>query len=135
LFLTGEQAGGATILEAVAMETTVVEAVATEPVAKEVIATTPGPGTTIASKPSVEERVDPHSEAGTEVVVREAMIKDVAPFHSTPMTEIGSSSRGGLELLDDDLIDPTFVALSMESWHRTENWIKVRSLPFVVLTY
>jgi hypothetical protein len=26
-------------------------------------------------------------------------------------------SRGGLELLDDDLIDPAFVSLSMESWH------------------
>jgi hypothetical protein len=28
-------------------------------------------------------------------------------------------------LLDDDLIDPAFVSRSMESWHWTENWIKV----------
>jgi hypothetical protein len=28
-------------------------------------------------------------------------------------------------LLDNDLIDLAFVSLSMESWHRIENWIKV----------
>jgi hypothetical protein len=42
------------------------------------------------------------------------------------MPETGLSSCGGLELLDDDLIDPAFVSLSMESWHQTENLIKVR---------
>lgn len=108
------------------METTVVEVMATDPVAEAATATTPRHGTTIAPEPSVEARVDLHSEASTEVAVREAMIEDAAPFHSTPMLETRSSSCGGLELLDDDLIDLAFIALSMESWRRTENRIKVR---------
>jgi hypothetical protein len=49
------------------------------------------------------------------------MIEDVAPLRSVPMPETGSSSCGGLELLDDDLIDSAFVSLSMESCHRMEN--------------
>jgi hypothetical protein len=36
-----------------------------------------------------------------------------------------AASRGGLELLDDELIDPVIVSLSMESWRRTEQWVKV----------
>jgi hypothetical protein len=40
----------------------------------------------------------------------------------------------GLELLDDDLTDLTFVSLSMESWRRIEQLIKVRyQYPGVVL--
>jgi hypothetical protein len=74
----------------------------------------------------VGEPSEPHVEADTQVVVREAMIEDVAPLHSAPMLETGSSSRGGLKLLDDDLIDPAFVSLSLESWRRMENCIKVR---------
>jgi hypothetical protein len=70
---------------------------------------------------SVEERDDPHPEVSTQVIVREAMIEDAVPLRLAPMPEIGSSSCGGLELLDDDLIDPTFVSLSLESWCRTEN--------------
>jgi hypothetical protein len=42
------------------------------------------------------------------------------------MSEMTSTSRGGLELLDDNLIDPSVVARSMESMRRTEQWIKVR---------
>jgi hypothetical protein len=42
------------------------------------------------------------------------------------MSEVTLTSRGGLELLDDNLIDPTVVAHKMESWRRTEQWIKVR---------
>jgi hypothetical protein len=53
------------------------------------------------------------------------MIEDDVPLPLAPMPETGSTSHGGLELLDDDLIDPAFVSLSMESWRRIENWIKV----------
>jgi hypothetical protein len=55
-------------------------------------------------------------EASTQVVVREAMIEDVAPLRSALMPETGSSSCGDLELLNDDLIDLAFISLSMESW-------------------
>jgi hypothetical protein len=34
--------------------------------------------------------------------------------------------RGGLELLADDLIDPTMVARNLESMRRAKQWMKVR---------
>jgi hypothetical protein len=127
LVLTRAQAEGVTIPEAVAMETTAVETMAIEPVAETMTTIVPGPGTTIALKPSKEVWVDPHHETSTKAVIHEAMIKDVVPLRSAPMPETGSTRCGGLELLDDDLIDPAFVSLSMESWRWTENWIKVYS--------
>jgi hypothetical protein len=42
------------------------------------------------------------------------------------MLEATSTSRGGLELLDDNLVDPAVVARNLESMHRAEQWIKVR---------
>jgi hypothetical protein len=42
------------------------------------------------------------------------------------MSEAAPTSRGGLELLSDDLIDPATVAQNLESMRRTEQWMKVR---------
>jgi hypothetical protein len=42
------------------------------------------------------------------------------------MEQSGGSNRGGLKLLDDELVDPIVVALNLESWRRTELWVKVR---------
>jgi hypothetical protein len=103
------------------MEMTTVETETTEPAGETVAATTPVPGTTIAPEASVEKQVEPHPKVSTQVVICEATIEYAAPLRSAPMPKVGSSSRGGLELLDDDLIDPAFVSLSMESWHETEN--------------
>jgi hypothetical protein len=125
LILTGAQAEGATIPQVVAMETAAVETDSTELVVEAATKTAPRPGTTVALEPSVEERVDSHPEASTDVVIRKVVIEEAAPLRSVPMPETGSSSCRGLELLDDDLIDPTFVSLSMESWCQAENWIKV----------
>jgi hypothetical protein len=119
--LTGAQAEGAAIPEDVVMETAIVEAGATELAVEAVIATTLGSGTIVAPEASAEARIKLHPEASTQVVIREAMIEDVAPLRSVPMLETGSSSHTGLELLDNDLIDPAFVSLSMESWHWMEN--------------
>jgi hypothetical protein len=101
------------------MEAATVETRATKPAGE--VATTIASGSRTKEDPeaSVETRVDPHPEASTQVIVREVMIEDV-PLRSAPMPEIGSSSRGGLEVLDDDLIDLAFVLLSMESWRRME---------------
>jgi hypothetical protein len=40
------------------------------------------------------------------------------------MAEATSTSRGGLELLVDDLVDPATVAQNLESMRRTEQWMK-----------
>jgi hypothetical protein len=42
------------------------------------------------------------------------------------MSEAAATSRGRLELLADDLIDPTMVDRNLESMHRAEQWMKVR---------
>jgi hypothetical protein len=43
------------------------------------------------------------------------------------MTEAATSSRGGTELLMDDLVDPATVARHLEAVHRDEEWMKVSS--------
>jgi hypothetical protein len=52
-----------------------------------------------------EEAVVP-PEAALEVIVRSLEIQDAEPICSAPMTEAATSSRGGVELLADDLVDP-----------------------------
>jgi hypothetical protein len=62
-----------------------------------------------------------------EVVVRSPEIQDAEPIRSAPMTEAATSSRGGVELLADDLVDPTMVARHLEAIRRAEQWMKVSS--------
>jgi hypothetical protein len=66
-------------------------------------------------------------EPTLEVVVRSPEIQDVEPVRSTPMSEAATSSRGGIELLADDLVDPATVARHMEAMRQAEQWIKVSS--------
>jgi hypothetical protein len=104
------------------MEETVVETEPAGPVAK----TTEGTlGTTVAPELKMETRIDPLPGESTDVVVREPIIEEAMPIHSAPMPVATSSSCGGLELLDDNLIDQVVVAQSMESLRRTEQWVKV----------
>jgi hypothetical protein len=67
-------------------------------------------------------------EAALEVVVRSPEIRDVDPIRSAPMTEAAASSRGGVELLADDLVDPATVARHLEAVHQAKQWMKVSSL-------
>jgi hypothetical protein len=69
-------------------------------------------------------------EATLEVVVRSLEIQDAEPIRSAPMTEAAASSRGGVELLADDLIDPAMVARHLEVVRQAEQWMKVSSLNF-----
>lgn len=46
-------------------------------------------------------------------------------LRSVVMGSSSSSSHQDLELLDDELVDPIVVALNLESWHHTEQWVKV----------
>jgi hypothetical protein len=66
-------------------------------------------------------------EPALEVVVRSPEIQDAEPIRSTLMTEAATSSRGGIELLADDLVDPTTVAPHLEAVRQAEQWMKVSS--------
>jgi hypothetical protein len=60
-----------------------------------------------------------------EVVVRSPEIQDAEPIRSAPMTEAASSSRGGIELLADNLVDPAMVARHLQAVRQAEQWMKV----------
>jgi hypothetical protein len=59
-------------------------------------------------------------EAAMEVVVHSPKIQDAEPIRSAPMTEASASSRGGVELLADDLVEPTTVAKHLEAVRQAE---------------
>jgi hypothetical protein len=65
-----------------------------------------------------------------EVTIRSPEIQDAEPIRSAPMTEATASSRGGIELLADDLIEPAMVAKHLEAIRRAEQWMKVSSRSF-----
>jgi hypothetical protein len=66
-------------------------------------------------------------EPALEVVVRSPEIQDAEPICSVSMTEAATSSRGGIELLADDLVDPATVARHLEAVRQAEQWMKVSS--------
>jgi hypothetical protein len=74
-----------------------------EVAAGEAVATTGGEGDDALPEPALE------------VVVRSPEIQDAEPIRSVPMTEAAASSRGGLELLADDLVDLSTVARHLEA--------------------
>jgi uncharacterized membrane protein len=76
------------------------------------------------------EEVTTSPEIALEVAIRSPEIQDVEPIRSAPMTEAAASSRGGIELLADDLVDPATVARHLEVVRQAEQWMKVSSLSF-----
>jgi hypothetical protein len=81
----------------------------------EAAATTGGEGDTALPEPALE------------VVIRLPEIQDAEPIRSAPMTEAATSSRGGFELLADDLVDPAMVTRHLEAVRQAERWMKVSS--------
>jgi hypothetical protein len=69
-------------------------------------------------------------EVALEVAIHSPEIQDVEPIRSAPMTEAAASSRGGVELLAHDLVDPTTVARHLEAVRQAEQWMKVSNLSF-----
>jgi hypothetical protein len=109
--LTGAEVEGSTIPEAVPVvgivpEAEVAAGAATEPAE---IASGVAPGV------AEEVRDDVLPESSPEVVVRSPEIQDAEPIRSAPMFEAAATSRGGLELLADDLVDPAIVAHNLEA--------------------
>jgi hypothetical protein len=120
---TGAEAGGNEIPSAVPVENVapetqeaVVEASEPMEVAAEEAAATTG-----------EEEAAAQLEPALEVVVRSPEIQDTEPIRSALMTEAATSSRGGIELLADDLVDPAMVARHLEAVRQAEQWMKVSS--------
>jgi hypothetical protein len=111
--LIGAQVEGTAIPEAVSVEGVVPEAEITTRVAFK-------PAETAAPGVTEEMHDDALPETSMDVVVWSPEIQDVEP-----MSETAAASRGGLELLADDLINPVTVARSLESMRRTEQWMKV----------
>jgi hypothetical protein len=66
-------------------------------------------------------------EPALEVVVRSPEVQDAEPIHTAPMTEAATSSRGEIELLADDLVDPTMLARHLEVVRQAEQRMKVSS--------
>jgi hypothetical protein len=66
-------------------------------------------------------------EPALEVVLRSPEIEDAEPIRSAPMTEAATSSRGGLELLANDLVDSATMARHLEAVRQAERWMKVSS--------
>jgi hypothetical protein len=123
LWLTGVEAEGSAIpsvvpVEGLALETQGAAEGAPEPmeVAVEEAATTAGG-----------ERDDVRLEPALEEVVHSPEIQDAEPIRSAPMSGAATSSRGGIELLADDLVDPAMVARHLEVVRQAEQWMKVSS--------
>jgi uncharacterized membrane protein len=119
LVLTGAQVEGAAIPEAVPGEGVVPEAEVTTGAASE-------PAETAAPGVTEEVHDDALPETSMDVVVLSLEIQDAELIRSEPMSETATTSRGGLELLADDLIDPTTVTRNLESMRRAEQWVKVQ---------
>jgi hypothetical protein len=69
-------------------------------------------------------------EVALEVAIRSPEIQDAEPIRSALMTEAPASSRGGIELLADDLVEPAMVAKHLEAIRQAEQWMKVCSRSF-----
>jgi hypothetical protein len=121
--MTGAEAEGSDIPSAVPVEDVTPEArgaagSAPEPMevaVGEAAATTRGEGNDALPEPALE------------VVARSPEIQDAEPICSAPMSGAVTSSRGGTELLVDDLVDSATVARHLEAVRQAEQWMKVSS--------
>jgi hypothetical protein len=119
--LTGAEAEGNTIPEAVPVEGLMPETQEAARAATEPAEVANGEAPTMAEDKSDELLPD----ASLEVVVCSLEIQDAEPICSAPMSGAATSSRGGIELLADDLVDPAALACHLEAMHRAEQWMKV----------
>jgi hypothetical protein len=119
--LTGAEAEGSAIPEAVPMESQAPETQGAAEGAPEPMEVASGEAPAMAG----EERDDVPPESTLEIVVRSPEIQDAEPIRSAPMSEAATSSRGGIELLADDLINPAAIARHLEAMRQAEQWMKV----------
>jgi hypothetical protein len=123
LFSTGAEAEGSDIPAAVPIEDVTPETQGAAGGAPEPMEVAVGEAAAIAGG----EGDDILPEPTLEVVVHSQEIQGTEPIRSAPMTETATSSRGGTELLIDDLVDPATVARHLEAVRQAEQWMKVSS--------
>jgi hypothetical protein len=97
------------------------------PEALEAAGGAPEPMEEVVEKTAGGEAVTTSLEIALEVAIRSPEIQDAEPIRAAPMTEATTSSRGGIELLADDLIEPATVAKHLEAIRQAEQWMKVSS--------
>jgi hypothetical protein len=119
--LTGAEAEGSTIPKAVPVEGLAPETQGAAGAAPDLAEVASGEAPASAR----EERDDVLPESTLEVVVRSPEIQDAEPIRSAPMSGAATSSRGGVALLADDLVDPAAVAHHLEAMRQAEQWMKV----------
>jgi hypothetical protein len=119
--LTGAEAEGSTIPEAVPVEGQASETQGAAGGAPELMEVASGEAPAMTG----EERDEVLPESTLEVVVRSPEIQDAEPIRSAPMSGATTSSRGGVELLADDLVDPAAVARHLEAMRQAGQWMKV----------
>jgi hypothetical protein len=123
LLMTGAEVEGSDIPSAVPIEDVTPESQGAAGRAPEPMEVAVGE----ASATTGGEGEDALQEPALEVVVRSPEIQDTEPICSAPMSGAATSSRGGMELLTDDLVDPVTVARHMEAMRQAEQWMKVSS--------
>jgi hypothetical protein len=121
LILTGAEAEGITIPEAVPVEVLAPEAQEAAGVAPEPVGVASGGAPAMTE----EKRDEVLPDSSLEVVVRSPEIQDAEPIRSAPMSGAATTSRGGIELLADDLVDLATVARNLEAMRRAEQWMQV----------
>jgi hypothetical protein len=97
------------------------------PEAPEAAERAPEPIAEVVEKTAGGEAVTTSPEIALEVAICSPEIQDAEPIRSALMTETASGSRGGIELLADDLIEPAMVAKHLGAIRQAEQWMKVRS--------
>jgi hypothetical protein len=111
LLLTGAEAEGSDIPSAVPVEDVTPETQEAAGRAPEPMEMAVGEAAATAGG----EGGDAQLEPALQVVVRSPEIQDAEPIRSAPMSGATTSSRGGIELLADDLVDPATVARHLEA--------------------
>jgi hypothetical protein len=81
----------------------------------------------VVEKAAGGEAVTTSPEVALEVAICSPEIQDAEPVRSAPMTEATASSRGGIELLADNLVEPATVAKHLEAIRQAEQWMKASS--------
>jgi hypothetical protein len=119
--LTGAEIEGSTIPEVVPVEGLAPETQEAAGAAPEPAEVASGGAPAMAE----EERDEVLPESNLEVVVRSLEIQDAEPIRSTPMSGTATTSRGGIELLEDNLVDSAAVVRHLEAMRRAEQWMKV----------